>query len=189
MTDKPSFASLQDSTFADWQRIRDEFMAYAEKLPLRVLDHLKLLQGDFGGFPVDRYTHSLQTATRALRDGRDEEYVVCALLHDIGDTLGTYNHADIAVAILKPFVSAANLWMIQNHNLFQGYYYFHHLGRDRHSREQFAGHPHYQRTAEFCEQYDSAAFDVHGETLPLSAFEPMLYRVLARPNQAAAAPT
>jgi hypothetical protein len=83
VTEQPNFVRLQDSIYDDWQRIRSEFMAYPRKLPLRVIDHLKLLHGDFGGFPVDRYTHCLQTATRALRDGRDEEYVVCALLHRI----------------------------------------------------------------------------------------------------------
>jgi predicted HD phosphohydrolase len=67
--------------------IVSEFSHYAKQLPDRVLAHLKLLEGDFGGFPVDRYTHLLQTATRAFCDSRDEEYVVCALLHDIGDTL------------------------------------------------------------------------------------------------------
>ena len=128
--------------------------ARTRKAPDRVISHLKLLEGDFGGFPVDRYTHSLQTATRALRDGRDEEYVVCALLHDIGDTLGTYNHADIAAAIVKPFVSDANLWLIEHHGIFQGYYFFHHVGLDRNMRDRFAGSAHYEYTAEFCDLYD-----------------------------------
>jgi predicted HD phosphohydrolase len=70
--------------------------------------------------PADRLTHSLQTATLAYRAGEDEEYVVCALLHDLGDTLGTYNHADIAAAILKPFVSEQNHWIIEKHGIFQG---------------------------------------------------------------------
>jgi len=93
-------------------------------LPDRVLDHLQLLAGGHGGFPIDRLTHSLQTATLAHEDGRDEEYVVCALLHDIGDSLGAYNHPDIAAAILRPFVSPANLWMVEKHGLFQSYYMF-----------------------------------------------------------------
>jgi predicted HD phosphohydrolase len=54
--------------------------------------------------PVDRLEHSLQCATLAQRDGKDNEYMVCALLHDIGDTLASYNHHDVATAILKPFV-------------------------------------------------------------------------------------
>ena len=183
MTERATFTSIQQSTATDWQRIAKEFGQYALALPDRVIAHLRLLEGDFGGFPVDRYTHSLQTATRALRDGRDDEYVVCALLHDIGDTLGTYNHADIAAAILKPFVSEANAWMIEHHGIFQGYYFFHHLGLDRQLRDRFAGHAHFDYTAEFCDLYDSPAFDARAATLPLSEFEPMLRRVLSTPRQ------
>jgi predicted HD phosphohydrolase len=183
MNQRASFTSIEDSTAADWQVIGAEFMPFTKTLPDRVIAHLKLLEGDYGGFPVDRYTHSLQTATRALRAGRDEEYVVCALLHDIGDTLGSFNHPDIAAAILKPFVRDANLWMIQNHGIFQGYYFFHHLGMDRNMREQFAGHEFYEYTAEFCESYDGPAFDAKAETLPMSEFEPMLRRVMAAPRR------
>ncbi len=179
MNARATFTSMEHSTAADWAAIGAEFPATARTLPDRVLAHLKLLDGDMGGFPVDRYTHSLQTATRALKDGKDEEYVVCALLHDIGDTLGCYNHFDIAAAILKPFVSEANLWMVQHHGIFQGYYFFHHIGLDRNLRDQFAGHPHFERTAEFCALYDNPAFDPQGETLPISEFEPMVRRVFA----------
>ena len=183
MTERATFTSMQTSTAADWQKIGGEFRAFARDLPDRLMAHLKVLEGDYGGFPVDRYTHSLQTATRALRDWRDEEYVVCALFHDIGDTLGTFNHFDIAAAILKPFVSDANLWMVQNHGIFQGYYFFHHIGLDRDLREQFRGHEHFERTAEFCEQFDNPAFDPNGLTLPMSEFEPMVRRVFAKPRQ------
>jgi predicted HD phosphohydrolase len=183
MTARAGFTSIEDSTAADWQAIGAEFVPFTRSLPDRVIAHLKLLEGDYGGFPVDRFTHSLQTATRALRAGRDEEYVVCALLHDIGDTLGSFNHPDIAAAILKPFISDANLWMVQNHGIFQGYYFFHHLGMDRNMRDQFAGSPHYDHTAEFCELFDGPAFDQKAETLPISTFEPMLRRVMAAPRQ------
>jgi predicted HD phosphohydrolase len=173
---------MEESTAQDWSLIRNEAMGFSRQLPDRLLAHLKVLEGDYGGFPVDRYTHSLQTATRALKAGCDEEYVVCALFHDIGDTLGSYNHFDIAAAILKPFVSEANLWMVQNHGIFQGYYFFHHLGLNRNLRDQFAGHPHYARTEEFCALYDNPAFDPKGETLPMSEFEPMVRRVFAKPK-------
>src|SRR5690349_10311739 len=155
---RASFVNMAASTAEDWFTIASQFVPYARKLPERVLTHLSLLDGDYGGFPVDRLTHCLQTATRAHKDGRDEEYVVCALLHDIGDTLGSYNHPDIAGAILKPFVSDANHWMVQNHGIFQGHYFFHHLGLDRNLRDQFHGHPHYKRTEEFCALYDNPAF-------------------------------
>lgn len=182
MNARANFTRMQDSTQQDWQLIGAEFMQFTQGLPARVIKHLQILEGDYGGFPIDRYTHSLQTATRALRDGRDEEYVVCALLHDIGDTLGSFNHPDIAAAILKPFVSEENLWMVQNHGIFQGYYFFHHIGLDKNMRDQFKGHPHFERTAEFCELYDNPAFDSKAETLPISEFEPLVRRVLARPR-------
>ena len=179
---RAQFLRMQDSTQADWQTIGGEFMQFASQLPARVIQHLQILQGDYGGFPVDRYTHSLQTATRALRDGRDEEYVVCALLHDIGDTLGSFNHPDIAAAILKPFVSDENHWMVQHHGIFQGHYFFHHIGLDRDLRDNFKAHPSYERTAEFCELYDNPAFDPKAETLPIEEFEPMLRRLMAQPR-------
>lgn len=183
MNARAQFVRMEDSTQKDWQLIGGEFMHFTQGLPERVLAHLKLLEGDYGGFPVDRYTHSLQTATLALRAGRDEEYVVCALLHDIGDTLGTFNHPDIAAAILQPFVSEANHWMVKHHGIFQGHYFFHHVGLDRDLREQFREHPHFERTAEFCALYDNPAFDPKAETLPISEFEPMLRRLMAQPRQ------
>ncbi len=183
MNDRATFTRMDQSTQQDWQRIIPEARQFAMALPERVLAHMKLLDGDYGGFPIDRYSHCLQTATFALRDGRDDEYVVCALLHDIGDTLGPYNHPEVAAAILKPFVSEANHWMIQNHGIFQGYNFFHHLGMNRDMRDMFKGHAHYERTAEFIALYDSPAFDTSKEILPMSEFEPILRRVLAQPKQ------
>ena len=183
MDRRATFTRMEQSTREDWACIVPEALKMAQALPDRVLAHLSLLDGDFGGFPVDRLTHSRLTATLALEDGRDEEYVVCALLHDIGDTLGSYNHPDIAAAILKPFVSEENLWMVQHHGIFQGYNFFHHIGLDRDLRDQFRDHPGYERTAEFVERYDNPAFDPALQALPLSHFEPMLRRVMAVPRQ------
>ena len=182
MNDRATFTRMDQSTAQDWALIAAEFRPFSQALPDRILAHLKLLDGDYGGFPIDRYSHCLQTATLALRDGRDEEYVVCALLHDIGDTLGCYNHPDVAAAILKPFVVEANLWMVQNHGIFQGYNFFHHIGMNRDMRDMFKGHAHYARTEEFIELYDNPAFDPKGETLPIAEFEPMLRRVFAQPR-------
>jgi predicted HD phosphohydrolase len=180
---RAAFTNMEASTQADWMLISAEFVRYAQGLPERVLKHLALLEGDYGGFPVDRLTHSLQTATLAHNDGRDEEYVVCALLHDIGDTLGSYNHPDIAAAILKPFVSDENHWMVEKHGVFQGYYFFHHLGMNRDMRDAYRTHPCFTRTAEFCAKYDGPAFNPKTETRPLSFFEPMVRQVLARPKR------
>ena len=180
--ERAQFHSMEEGTQEDWAIIARDYVGFAAGLPDRVLAHLKLLDGDFGGFPIDRLTHSLQTATRAHRDGRPESYVVMALLHDIGDTLGSYNHPEVAAAILQPFVSEEELWICRNHGAFQGYYYFHYLGIDRNVREKHRGNPHFEACAEFCAKYDQAAFDPDYDTLPLEFFEPMVRRVMARPR-------
>lgn len=178
-----SFIRMDQSTQADWEIISAEFQPFVNKLPDRIMAHLKLLEGDYAGFPIDRLSHCLQTATLAYRDGRDEEYVVCALLHDIGDTLGAYNHPEIAAAILKPFVCDENHWMVENHGIFQGHNFFHHIGMDRNMRDMFASHQYYEHTREFVDFYDNPAFDSEGEILPLEFFEPMLRNVFAQPKK------
>lgn len=146
-------------------------------LPQVLVGMLADLQAD-RAYPVDRLTHSLQSATRALRDGRDEEYVVCCLLHDIGESLGPFNHGEVAAAILRPFVSEANSWMLAHHPVFQTYYYGQRLGTDPNEREAYASSPHYHRTVEFCARYDEVSFDPDYQAEPLSRFVPLLRRVL-----------
>jgi len=179
--DRAAFRSMDEGTQADWAVIGSHFVPFAHALPNRVLTHLKLLDGDYGGFPIDRLQHSLQTATRAHRGGESEPYVVMALLHDIGDTLGSYNHPEIAAAILKPFVDEKLHWIADKHGIFQGYYFFHYLGMNRDMREAFRGHEHFEDTARFCELYDQTAFDPDYDSAPLEFFEPMLRRVFERP--------
>ncbi len=179
---RATFKTMAESSQEEWELIAANNGEFSKGLADRVLAHLKLLDGDFGGFAVDRLEHSLQSATLAHRAGKDEEYVVCALLHDIGDTLGTYNHAEIGAAILKPFVSEDNHWMLEHHGIFQGYYFFHHIGLDRDMREQFRGHQAFEHTAQFCHLFDQNAFDPDYDTMPLEAFEPMVQRVMERPR-------
>ena len=177
--ERAKYIQMADGTLEDWQIIGKHAGAFQRGLAGRVLSHLKLLDGDFGGYPVDRLEHSIQTATRAHRAGKDEEYVVCALLHDIGDTLGSANHADVGAAILKPYVSEQNHWMVENHAIFQGYYFFDFLGLDKNMRDQYRGHPNFEYTAQFCHLYDQNAFDPKYESMPLEAFEPMVERVFS----------
>ncbi len=176
------FTSMETATQEDWNRIAAAASEYYPGLPDRVTAHLRLLEGDHGGFKVDRLTHSLQTATRAYRADRDDAYVACALLHDIGDTLGSYNHAEIGAAIVKPFVDEPYHWMVEKHAIFQGYYFFHYLGLDRNLREQFAGHPYYDLCAGFCAEYDQPAFDPAYPTMSLDDFGPLLASFFAAPR-------
>lgn len=182
LEERAHFRSMDESTRAEWQLLTRHHERYAAGLPERVLGHLRLLGEDYGGFAVDRLTHSLQTATRAEQDGRDDEYVLCALLHDIGDALAPDNHSALAAAVLAPFVSEKNHWMVENHGVFQGYYFWHHIGDDRDAREQFRGHPFFDHTAEFCALYDQTAFDPGYDTLPLEHFEPLVRSLLQKPR-------
>jgi predicted HD phosphohydrolase len=179
---RASYTDMAHGTQADWDIIVSQMKPHQKALPERLIAHMNLLGGDYGGYPVDRLEHCLQTATRAHQAGEDEEYVVAALLHDIGDTLGPANHADVAAAIMKPFVSERTHWIVEKHAIFQGYYFFHYLGLDRNMRDQFRGHPHFEACAQYCHLYDQNSFDPTFQSMPLSAFEPMIHRVFARPK-------
>ena len=178
-----TFTRMVDATRDDYQLIARHTLQFFQGLPERVLTHLRLLEGDTAGYAVDRLTHSLQSAARAERAGEDEEYVVCALLHDIGDTLGSANHADVGAAILEPFVSEANHWMVKHHAIFQGYNFFHHIGLDRDMRDRFKGSEHYDRTEAFIAKYDDPAFDADKALLSLDPFVPMVRSVFSTPKK------
>lgn len=178
-TRKASFKSFAESTAEDWALITPQLNITQSYVADHVLEQLGYLRNDFGGFPVDRLEHSLQTATRAQRDGRDDEYVFCALLHDIGDALSPFNHPAIGAAIVKPFVSEANHWMVEHHGIFQGYYFWHHIGGDRNARDAYRDSPYFDYTAEFCAKYDQTAFDADYRSEPLEHFEPLVRQFLS----------
>lgn len=180
---RAKFHAMTECTAEDWAAIATANAAFHAAHGDRLMAGLRQLGAEReGGFAVDRLTHSLQTATRAMRDGRDEEYVVCALVHDIGDLMGPVNHAEIGAVILKPYISEANHWMMDKHAVFQGYYFFHHFGLDRNLREQYRGHPHFEYCAQFCHLYDQSSFDPDYDTAPLEIFEPMLRRLIEKPR-------
>ncbi len=181
--EQAKFKAMTEGTAEDWGIIANHMRPFMASLPKRMIDHLRLLDGDYGGYPVDRLEHCLQTATRAHRDGRDEEYVVCALLHDIGDTLGPTNHADVAATLLHPYVSEENHWIIKHHGIFQGYYFFHYVGLDQNGRDAYKDHPYYQACVDFCHLYDQNSFDKDYDSEKLEFFIPMVERVLAEPKR------
>lgn len=180
--ERAKFKEMTEGTQGDWNLIGTAALESRAGLADRILDHLRLLHDDFGGFPVDRLEHSLQTATLAEQDGKDEEYIVCALLHDIGDTLGSFNHADIAAVILEPFISEKNYWMLKHHGIFQGYYFFEYVGLEKNARDEFKNHEYYDHTVEFCHEYDQKAFDPDFESYPLEHFAPMVKRLFSAPR-------
>ncbi|MCP3935488.1 MAG: HD domain-containing protein [Actinomycetia bacterium] len=168
---------MEDGTPEEFAKIIEMETQFNSNLVDRLITHLKLLSDDWGGYKMSRYDHCLQSATRAFDDGADEEMVVAALLHDIGDTVAPYNHGELAAAILRPYVSERVRWIVEHHCIFQGYYYNHYLGGDRNARDRFRDHPWYDDCVYFCHTYDQNAFDPDYDTKPIEFFEPMMRRV------------
>ena len=141
---------------------------------------MKGLTSTLEGYKITRLEHSLQTATRAFKDKANEEMVVAALLHDIGDELAPMNHSEYAASILKPYVSEKTHWIIEKHGEFQMYYYAHHLGGNRNKRDDYKDHKYYNDTINFCEKYDQNSFDPNYKSLPLEFFRPMVKKIFSR---------
>jgi len=179
MNDKVSFTAMDNGTQEDYDLLAEFHEQDAKQLCDRVLDWLRMMDGD-SPYQISRLDHCLQTATRAERDGADDETVVCALLHDIGDVLAPANHSDVAAALLRPFVSEKNHWIVKHHGVFQGYYYFHFFGLDRDARERFRDHEHYQACADFCANWDQVSFDPAYDTYSLEHFEPRVRALFAK---------
>jgi len=175
-----SFRAMKDGTREDYLLLDESERVYALGLADRVLEQLTRLDHTLEGYPLTRLGHSLQTATRALRDAADEEMVVAALVHDIGDELAPYNHAELAASILRPYVRPEVSWIVAQHGLFQNYYYVHHLGGDRNARDRYRDHPWYAACAHFCAAWDQCSFDPDYASEPLATFEPLVRRVFAR---------
>ncbi len=176
------FTRMKDGTREDYELLDRLEQPYLEALPDRILAAVEALKESFSGYQVSRYEHSLQSATRAERDGRDEEYVVAALVHDIGDELAPHTHGEMMGAVLRPFVRPEVCWIVRHHGLFQSYYYAHHTGGDRDARERYRDHEWFDACAEFCERYDQNCFDPAYQWLPIEHFEPMVRRVFAEPR-------
>jgi predicted HD phosphohydrolase len=181
MSTTVGFRQMKDGTRADYQLLARYEDDYARALPERVLGALGKLDTGLAGYPVSRLEHSLQAATRALRDGADTELVVAALVHDIGDDLAPYNHAELAAAILRPYVRPEVTWIVEQHGLFQSFYYAHHVDRDRNGRERFRGHRWFDACAAFCERWDQASFDPCYPSEPLARFAPLVREIFGRP--------
>jgi predicted HD phosphohydrolase len=176
-----SFHRMEDGTREDYALLERAEREYVRALPDRLMEALQKLDHSLEGYPVSRLGHSLQAATRALRDGADDELIVAALIHDVGDDLAPYNHSEIAAGIIRPYVRPEVTWIVEQHGLFQTYYYAHHYDRDRNAREKFRGHPWYQACHDFCANWDQSSFDPGYASEPLAVFEPRLRDIFSRP--------
>ncbi len=177
---KVNFTEMKNGTKEDYLFLEKHEKNYVNETADRILKYMSGLTKTLEGYPISRLEHSLQSATKALGAGEDEEMIVAALLHDIGDELAPMNHSEYAAAILKPYVSEKTHWIVERHGEFQAFYYVHHLGGDRNIRDKYKGHKYYQATIDFCEKYDQGCFDPNYKSLPLEHFEPMVKRIFSR---------
>ena len=178
-----SFASMAEGTKQDWEHIGREHAPVVADMPRRVRDMLLQLKELTVGFAVDQLEHSLQTATRAERDGADEEMVLLSLCHDIGKVVSVPNHAAIGAEILKPYVSERAYQILRTHQDFQGKYYYHFMNMPNDLRKNYTDKSWYEDACRFSDCYDQAGFDPEYDSLPLEHFEPLIEKFFKAPGQ------
>ena len=176
-----SFTRMIDGTKADYELLADFERQHVSGTAQRLLRELKLQDEEtMAGYQISRLEHALQSASRAFEDGADVDWIVCALLHDIGDGLAPLNHDKFAAEILRPFVREECTWVVENHGLFQTYYFGHHYGWDRNERDRLKDHPGFQTCVDFCQYWDQVSFDPKYESKPLEFFAPFVKEVFDR---------
>ena len=178
--EKVSFKQMKDGTKEDYLLLDKHEKEFAKKTPNRILKYMSGFTSTLEGYQISRLEHSLQSATRALNDKAEDEMVVAALLHDIGDEFAFHNHSEFAATILKPYVSEKTHWIVEKHGIFQLYYYAHHLGYNKNEREKYKGHKYYKDTIDFCENWDQKSFDPNFKSLTLKDFEPFVKKIFSR---------
>lgn len=176
-----SFTAMKNGTQADYQLLEELEKPYLAGTAKRVLDELER-QGKttLEGYKLTRLDHALQSASRAHRDNADIDWVVAALLHDIGDGLAPQNHDRYSAEVIRPFVREEVSWVVEHHGIFQMLYYAHHYGWDKNARDQFKDHPGFNSCSEFCERWDQSSFDPDYTSEPLAFFAPMVETVFSR---------
>ena len=179
MVKKVEFISMDKGTKEDYDLIAIHQSVNERGLSKRVIPWLQMMDVE-SPFQITMLQHSLQTATRADKDGADVETIVCALLHDIGDLISPSNHSQVSAALLRPYISEKNYWIVLNHGLFQGYYWVHHYDEDRNLRDKYKDHPYYQDCIDFCSKWDQKSFDPNYETKSLEHFIPMIEEIFSK---------
>ena len=174
------FTQMKDGDKADYDFLTAHEIDHTKGTADRLLRALVDLDEGLSGYKISRLGHSVQSATRAWRDGADLDWVVSALLHDIGDIFAPYNHDEYAASILKPFVREQCRWVVEKHGGFQLIYYGQHVGSDPNKRDLYQGHRYFDDCATFCARWDQSSFDPNYDMLPLDFFAPMVQQVFAR---------
>jgi len=178
--EKVNFTQMKDGTKEDYLLLDKHEKKYIEGTADRLIKFMSGLNSTLQGYKISRLEHSLQTATRAFQANASEEMIVASLFHDIGDELAPLNHAEYAAAVLRPYVSEKIYWVIEKHGIFQTYYYAHHLGGNKNTRDQFKGHKYYKDAVNFCENWDQKSFDPKFKSMTLKDFRPYVKKIFSR---------
>ena len=174
------FTRMEDGTVEDYTLLAEHEKKFLAGLPNRIVIALEKLKNSFSGYKIDRLEHCLQTATRALRDGADIDWIISSLIHDIGDDLAPLNHDSFAATIIAPYVREECRWVIKHHGIFQLKYYGEKIGLNPKESQKFKNHEHFAAAVNFCEKWDQTSFDPNYNTLPLDSFIPMIVEVFSR---------
>ena len=175
-----SFTAMENGTPDDFALVKANDHDTHNDLSERVKSLLQSSADDDGAYQISRLDHSLQSATRALNGHADDDWVFAALLHDIGDIIAPDNHAAVAASVIEPYVRPEVEWVVRMHGIFQGFYYWHHIGADPNTREKFRTTPYFEHAVAFCHIYDQCSFDPAYPSKDLNSFDELLQRVFAR---------
>ncbi|WP_420451379.1 HD domain-containing protein [Ilumatobacter sp.] len=181
----PGFDGPIGSSMAEFST---DYMTYVEghldddlaRVGERMMRLLRSMDELHQGFAVSQLQHALQTATRAERDGADDDMIIASLCHDVGKTFSNMNHPAIAAEMLRPWVSDEAYWVVRYHQDFQGRHYYERIGMDPELRRAHLGHEHYDTAERFADVWDQTAFDPDYDTSPLEHFEPLVREVFSR---------
>ena len=174
------FIQMKDGDEEDYHFLTKHEVEHTKGTADRLLKALVELDQSLSGYKVTRLGHSLQSATRAFHGGADIDWILSALLHDIGDIYAPYNHDEYAASIIRPFVREQCTWVVEKHGIFQMLYYGEHIDSNPHKREKYRDHIYFQDCSDFCELCDQKSFDPNYYTKSVDFFAPMVSEVFAR---------
>ena len=179
-SDARSTTSVKDGDKEDYEFLIKHEVEHTKGTADRLIKALVELDEGLSGYKITRLGHSLQSATRAWHDGADIDWIVSALLHDIGDIYAPYNHDEYAASILRPFVREQCSWVVEKHGIFQMIYYGEHVGSNPHKRDKYIENIYFKDCSDFCEFWDQKSFDPDYDTKPIGFFIPLVREVFSR---------
>ena len=178
MKNASRIASLSDLAASDeeFKQTQDKkHQEHRSQFPKRLLWALKQLKEMKEVNGISQFTHSLQTATRAMKANASDEMIFAALMHDAGKALITRNHAGVIAETLSSVVSLDTYYILLTHETFQGFFTYSKLGLDPNARSIYKNEPWYESAILFNE-WDELSLDPKYKSKPLKEFVPLVFQ-------------